>query len=273
MLRNVLIISDAGLVLFSKEFISAVGQPRLVGSLLTAMLEFSTNNVGAPVCYIEMSNVAVSICSSRPPESPGFFAPFGSASVGSAQHGSSTGGQLGASHGSQPNTSTSHGSLPHASGVSPEKPPPATRHKSDSLHNKSESHPSSTSTTPQVPQPPPSPSSLPSHAPPFRRKTTATSVRADSASRRSHPKLPEALHPCALHSHRKLLQPPASHHALALAPGGRRRQSRRRGAARAASRSSARSSTISRTGQVAAPFGFPFGFRVLGFKVWFRVWG
>ncbi|KAJ1493421.1 hypothetical protein T484DRAFT_1879296 [Baffinella frigidus] len=157
MLRNVLIISDAGLVLFSKEFISAVGQPRLVGSLLTAMLEFSTNNVGAPVCYIEMSNVAVSICSSRPHESPGFFAPFGtSASVSSAQHGSSTGGalgashgSLGASHGSQPNTNTSHGSQPHAAGTSPEKPPPAARHKSDSLHT-AESHPSSTSTTPRA---------------------------------------------------------------------------------------------------------------------------
>jgi len=169
MLRNVLIISDAGLVLFSKEFISAVGQPRLVGSLLTAMLEFSTNNVGAPVCYIEMTNVAVSICSSRPPESPGFFAPFGtSASVSSAQ----TSAAQPASHASQLNTSNSHGSLPHTSGVSPEKPPPAARHKSDSLH-KSESHPSSTSTTPQVPHPP-SPSSLPCHTTPFRRKTTAT---------------------------------------------------------------------------------------------------
>jgi hypothetical protein len=62
MLRNVLVISDGGLVLFSKEFVNAVAQPRLVGSLLTAMLEFSTNNVGAPVCYIELSTIAVSIC-------------------------------------------------------------------------------------------------------------------------------------------------------------------------------------------------------------------
>lgn len=70
MLRNVLVISDGGLVLFSKEFVNAVAQPRLVGSLLTAMLEFSTNNVGAPVCYIEMSTIAVSIISSRPSNTP-----------------------------------------------------------------------------------------------------------------------------------------------------------------------------------------------------------
>jgi hypothetical protein len=63
MLRNVLVISNGGLVLFSKEFVNAaLEQPSLVGSLLTAMLEFSTNNVGAPVCYIELSNIAVSIC-------------------------------------------------------------------------------------------------------------------------------------------------------------------------------------------------------------------
>ena len=61
--RNVLVISNGGLVLFSKEFVNAaLEQPSLVGSLLTAMLEFSTNNVGAPVCYIELSNIAVSIC-------------------------------------------------------------------------------------------------------------------------------------------------------------------------------------------------------------------
>mmetsp|Transcript_39911 Transcript_39911/g.106648 ORF Transcript_39911/g.106648 Transcript_39911/m.106648 type:complete len:316 (-) Transcript_39911:1287-2234(-) len=75
MLRNVLIITDGGLVLFSKVkngnlSISAVSQPRLVGSLLTAIVEFSTNNVGSPVSYIEMSSVAVSICSSRSSSAP-----------------------------------------------------------------------------------------------------------------------------------------------------------------------------------------------------------
>ena len=122
MLRNVLIISDAGLVLFSKEFVSAVAQPRLVGSLLTAMLEFSSNNVGAPVCYIEMSNVAVSICASHPPDESGIFALSG-ASVSSAGH-----SQL---------------SFNPVAGSSPDKPPPFAK-------NRSESHHSSTSTTPQV---------------------------------------------------------------------------------------------------------------------------
>ena len=42
MLRNVLVITDGGLVLFSKEFVNALAQPRLVGSLLTAILEVAS---------------------------------------------------------------------------------------------------------------------------------------------------------------------------------------------------------------------------------------
>mmetsp|Transcript_9224 Transcript_9224/g.15163 ORF Transcript_9224/g.15163 Transcript_9224/m.15163 type:complete len:248 (-) Transcript_9224:386-1129(-) len=62
MLRNLLIISASGLVLFSKEFVNAISQSRLVGSLIAAMLEFSAQNTGGlPVSYIELSNVAVSI--------------------------------------------------------------------------------------------------------------------------------------------------------------------------------------------------------------------
>lgn len=34
-------------------------QPRLVGSLVTAMLEFSTKTTGAPVSHLELSNGAV----------------------------------------------------------------------------------------------------------------------------------------------------------------------------------------------------------------------
>ncbi|KAJ0409462.1 hypothetical protein P43SY_002352 [Pythium insidiosum] len=63
MLRNVLIMSASGIVLFSKEYVNAVAQPRLVGSLVTAMIEFSTKTTGAPVSYIELSTVAVTIVS------------------------------------------------------------------------------------------------------------------------------------------------------------------------------------------------------------------
>lgn len=34
MIRNVLLMATSGLVLFSKEFVNAVAQPRLIGSLL-----------------------------------------------------------------------------------------------------------------------------------------------------------------------------------------------------------------------------------------------
>ena len=62
MLRNVLIIATtSGLPLFSKEFLNAVAQPRLIGSLLTAMMEWAVRTTGMPVTYIELSNVAVTI--------------------------------------------------------------------------------------------------------------------------------------------------------------------------------------------------------------------
>mmetsp|Transcript_6956 Transcript_6956/g.24737 ORF Transcript_6956/g.24737 Transcript_6956/m.24737 type:complete len:245 (-) Transcript_6956:94-828(-) len=61
MLRNVLIISASGLVLFSKEFANAIAQPRLVGSLIRTMIEFSVKSAGMPVTHIELSHVGVSI--------------------------------------------------------------------------------------------------------------------------------------------------------------------------------------------------------------------
>ena len=62
MLRNVLIIATtSGLPLFSKEFLNAVAQPRLIGSLLTAIMEWAVRTTGMPVTYIELSNVAVTI--------------------------------------------------------------------------------------------------------------------------------------------------------------------------------------------------------------------
>ncbi|GAB9463660.1 hypothetical protein Gpo141_00001110 [Globisporangium polare] len=61
MLRNVLIMASSGIVLFSKEYVNGVAQPRLVGSLVTAMLEFSAKTTGAPVSHIELSNVSVTV--------------------------------------------------------------------------------------------------------------------------------------------------------------------------------------------------------------------
>ena len=62
MLRNVLLIATtSGLPLFSKEFLNAVSQPRLIGSLLTAMMEWAVRTTGMPVTYIELTNVAVTI--------------------------------------------------------------------------------------------------------------------------------------------------------------------------------------------------------------------
>ena len=56
MLRNVIIITTSGLVLFSKEFVDSLSQPRLLGSLMTALIEFSNKVTGMPVGYIELTN-------------------------------------------------------------------------------------------------------------------------------------------------------------------------------------------------------------------------
>lgn len=61
MIRNVLVMGKSGLVLFSREFANSVQQPRLVGSLLTAMVEFSTLAAGMQVAYVEMTNVSVTL--------------------------------------------------------------------------------------------------------------------------------------------------------------------------------------------------------------------
>ena len=61
MLKNILVVSSSGLVLFSKEYETSVSQPRLIGSLLTAIAEFSKNVAGMPVSYIQLKGVAVTI--------------------------------------------------------------------------------------------------------------------------------------------------------------------------------------------------------------------
>eukprot|EP00033_Pygsuia_biforma_P001804 GCRY01002016.1.p1 GENE.GCRY01002016.1~~GCRY01002016.1.p1 ORF type:complete len:243 (+),score=14.01 GCRY01002016.1:242-970(+) len=65
MIRNLLLISKSGLVLFSKEITATINQPRLTGSLITAIIDFSLRCVGIPVSYIELENVAVSIVPSE----------------------------------------------------------------------------------------------------------------------------------------------------------------------------------------------------------------
>ena len=62
MLRNVLLIATtSGLPLFSQEFLNSVAQPRLVGSLLTIMMELAIRTTSLPATYIELANVAVTI--------------------------------------------------------------------------------------------------------------------------------------------------------------------------------------------------------------------
>lgn len=54
-------MATSGLVLFSKEFENSVAQPRLLGSLLTAILEFSQQTTEMGVSHIQLSNVSVTI--------------------------------------------------------------------------------------------------------------------------------------------------------------------------------------------------------------------
>ncbi len=62
MLRNIIIIgSTSGLVLFSKVFSGGISQPRLVGSLITAIIEFGQQTTGMGVCYIELTNVSITM--------------------------------------------------------------------------------------------------------------------------------------------------------------------------------------------------------------------
>lgn len=61
MIRNVIIMASSGLVLYSKEFNNSVAQPRLIGSLLTAMIEFGHQTTGMSVAFIDLSNISIAI--------------------------------------------------------------------------------------------------------------------------------------------------------------------------------------------------------------------
>jgi hypothetical protein len=62
MLRTCLIVSASGLVLFCRQFGDGLQQPRLVGSLLRALIEFAVQTTSLPVSYIELTNGAASSC-------------------------------------------------------------------------------------------------------------------------------------------------------------------------------------------------------------------
>ena len=60
-LRNVIVLAASGLVVYAKDFVGAVAQPRLVGSLLTAMTEFSQQTTSMRPTFIELTSVGVTI--------------------------------------------------------------------------------------------------------------------------------------------------------------------------------------------------------------------
>eukprot|EP00474_Spongospora_subterranea_P000689 CRZ01147.1 hypothetical protein [Spongospora subterranea] len=61
MLRNLIIVSSSGIVLYSKDFTSVLSQPRLLGGLITAMLKASVIRTGFPVSLIELKSIAVAV--------------------------------------------------------------------------------------------------------------------------------------------------------------------------------------------------------------------
>lgn len=65
MLRTFLVMSASGLVLYHKALVHAVGQPRLVGSLIAALMQFSAHNLRHSVSYVQMSDLAVFVASSE----------------------------------------------------------------------------------------------------------------------------------------------------------------------------------------------------------------
>ncbi|KAK4534794.1 hypothetical protein CDCA_CDCA03G0819 [Cyanidium caldarium] len=65
MIRTFLIVSSSGLVLYNKALLRSVEQPRLVGSLITALQEFALRQTNRLVSHIEMSELLVTMVPSR----------------------------------------------------------------------------------------------------------------------------------------------------------------------------------------------------------------
>jgi hypothetical protein len=50
-----------GILLFSQEFPGSIPQPRMVGPLITAIIEFGHQTTGMAVSYINLSNISIAI--------------------------------------------------------------------------------------------------------------------------------------------------------------------------------------------------------------------
>jgi hypothetical protein len=61
MIRTIVIMTTSGLLLYSKEFSNSIAQPSMVGSLLTAMIEFSQQTTGMAVSFINLSSFSIAI--------------------------------------------------------------------------------------------------------------------------------------------------------------------------------------------------------------------
>ena len=61
MIRNLVLVSSSGMVVFVQDFLDPVPQARMVGSLLTVMLEFAHSKLHSRVAFLEYKNVAISI--------------------------------------------------------------------------------------------------------------------------------------------------------------------------------------------------------------------
>jgi len=63
MLDHLMLLNSSGVVLFQKEFVGSISQPRMVASLIVTLLKFSQDSTGLPVSYIEMAQSSLSIVS------------------------------------------------------------------------------------------------------------------------------------------------------------------------------------------------------------------
>jgi hypothetical protein len=60
MLRSFMIISGrGGIVLYRKVFTKSVNQPRMIAGLVTALCEYASGNIGLPIAYMELEQVAI----------------------------------------------------------------------------------------------------------------------------------------------------------------------------------------------------------------------
>jgi hypothetical protein len=60
-LHTVLIISASGMLLYSSKTTTKLLQPRMTGSLLTALIELCVSSTGQQINYIEMTELSVSL--------------------------------------------------------------------------------------------------------------------------------------------------------------------------------------------------------------------